>query len=359
MAAVSTGSTWWAGRRVLVTGHTGFKGSWLCLCLHALGAEVFGFADSVPTTPSMFELADVSELVRSRTGDVSDPGSISTVVNEVGPDVVAHLAAQPLVRRSYLEPQRTYEVNVMGTVNLLEAVRRAGRPCTVLTVTSDKCYENRNWDWGYRENEALGGRDPYSSSKGCAELVARAYRDSFFGDPTGIVLASARAGNVIGGGDFAEDRIVPDLVRAALEGRPALVRNPAAVRPWQHVLDCLGGYLLLVEEVAANPALAGAWNFGPGGEDVRSVRTVADGMASRWGHALRWEQDGGVAPHEDRALTLDSAKARSRLGWRPRWDLEAALDHTVAWYRAYEDGGDLRAVSLAQIEAHATATVTR
>ncbi len=344
----------WAGRRVLVTGHTGFKGAWLSLWLHRLGAEVTGFALPPPTDPSLFDAARIGELLRHVEGDVRDPQALAAVVAEARPDVVFHLAAQPLVRYSYEQPVETYATNVMGTVHLLEAVRQVPEVQAVVCVTSDKCYENREWVWPYRESDPMGGHDPYSSSKGCAELAVAAWRNSYFRD-AGPALASVRAGNVIGGGDWASDRLVPDLVRAFEAGAAPLIRSLDAVRPWQHVLEALGGYLLLAERLAAGDrTLAEAWNFGPADEDARPVGWIVERMRAAWGgNATEPRPDTGLRPHEAGLLRLDTAKARSALGWRPSLPLEQALDWIVAWHKAVGSGKDARAVTLAQIAEYA------
>jgi CDP-glucose 4,6-dehydratase len=338
----------WSGKRVFVTGHTGFKGSWLALWLDALGAEVAGYALEPPTEPALWDQLGLAG-VRDARGDVRDLERLASVLVEFRPEIVFHLAAQSLVRVSYADPVGTYATNVLGTVHVLEAARRAGSLRVIVNVTSDKCYENREWERGYREDDAMGGHDPYSSSKGCAELVTAAYRRSYFGPDGGTALASARAGNVIGGGDWARDRLVPDLVRAALEGRRAQIRNPSATRPWQHVLDPLHGYLTLAERLWDEPQLAGGWNFGPLQRDAVPVRELADGIVSRWGAGAGWSADPGEHPHEARALALDCAKARAQLGWAPRLPLAAALDWTVEWYRGFAARADLRALSLEQV----------
>jgi CDP-glucose 4,6-dehydratase len=347
-------SEFWCDRSVLVTGHTGFKGAWLALWLQALGARVSGFSLGVPTQPSLFELARVGEGMESIYGDVRDLGALLAAFVTARPEIVFHMAAQSLVRRSFTEPRATYEVNVMGTVNLLDAVRRNGSVRVVVNVTSDKCYENREWEWAYREHEPMGGHDPYSSSKGCAELVTDAFRRSFFQREDGTRLASARAGNVIGGGDWAEDRLIPDLMRAALAGGSVRVRNPDSVRPWQHVLNPLDGYLTLARALWSSAELVGGWNFGPAEEDARPVSWIVERIAQRWPQELTMALDRGrdrSDPHEARCLKLDSSRARARLGWRPRWGLEQGLDAVLAWYSALEAQEDMRAVTLAQIES--------
>jgi CDP-glucose 4,6-dehydratase len=328
----------WSGRRVLLTGHTGFKGGWLALWLASLGAEVTGFSNAPSTSPSLFELARVGDDVRSIEGDVRDRDAVGAAYREADPEVVLHLAAQPLVRASYDDPVATYDINVMGTVNMLDAARTGGGGDlhSVVVVTSDKCYLNREWEWGYRENEALGGHDPYSSSKAGAELVAAAYRDSY-----GLPVATGRAGNVIGGGDFSADRLVPDAMRALAAGEYLRVRNPDSIRPWQHVLCPLHGYALLAERGERGP-----WNFGPTDDEARPVRWVAERLG------VQWESDSGEHPHEAHFLKLDSSKARTQLGWRPGWDLERGLDATAEWYAVHREGGDLRQLLLDQIAAY-------
>ena len=345
-------TSFWRDKRVLITGHTGFKGAWLALWLTAAGSDVAGLSLGAPTTPSLHELARVDELVASVGGDVRDPDGVDRAFAAHRPEIVVHMAAQSLVRASFTDPRGTYATNVMGTVNVLDAVRRSADTRVVVVVTTDKCYENREWEWPYREDDPMGGFDPYSSSKGAAELVTSAYRRSFFGGPDAARVASARAGNVIGGGDWAADRLVPDAMRAALAGERIQVRYPDAVRPWQHVLNPLSGYLRLAEAAWEDPSQATAFNFGPSESDVRSVRDVLDGLAARW-PGLEWSHDGSEHPHEAGVLKLDSSRARTRLGWSPRWGLDRALDSIVEWTREVRDGGDARDVTLAQIEAFA------
>lgn len=342
----------WRERRVLLTGHTGFKGAWLALWLESMGALVTGFSDGVPTDPSLYELARVGSGMESIEGDVRDPDALARALAASRAEVVIHMAAQSLVRRSFAEPRETYEVNLMGTVNVLDAVRlQPGDVRAIVNVTSDKCYENREWEWGYREDEPMGGHDPYSSSKGCAELVASAYRRSFFSHPDGPRLASARAGNVIGGGDWGEDRLVPDIMRAALAGDEVRVRNPNSLRPWQHVLNPLSGYLVLAQALWEEPEHAGGWNFGPTDEDARPVGWIVERLHELWPGELRSTLDDGPHPHEASYLKLDSSRARLRLGWRPLVGLDRTLHSIVDWYRALRDGEDMRAVTLGQIEA--------
>ncbi len=346
----------WRGRRVLVTGHTGFKGSWLTLWLHAMGAQVTGLALAPPTDPSLFAAARVGTLIDHVEGDVRDLATVRGVVERVRPEVIFHLAAQPLVRLSYAQPVETYATNVMGTVHVLEAARHAGGVRGIVCVTSDKCYENREWPWPYRESDPMGGHDPYSNSKGCAELVAAAYRRSYF-DDGGPLLATVRAGNVIGGGDWAADRLVPDLVRACEAGVAPLIRAPDAVRPWQHVLEALGGYLMLGERLLAGERrFADAWNFGPDADDARPVRWIVDRMLAAWGDAaLPPACDTRSRPHEAGLLRLDTSRARAALGWQPALRLGEALDWIVAWHQAE---GDARQITLQQI-AHYAALSSR
>ena len=342
----------WRGRRVLVTGHTGFKGSWLALWLHALGAEVSGFASPPPTSPSLFALTKLDEIVPTTIGDARELRAVEDAVRRSRPEVVIHLAAQALVNRSLADPVETFATNVLGTVHLLESVRRAGRDvAAVVCVTSDKCYLNREWEWGYRESDELGGLDPYSSSKACQELVALSYRESLIRDSTSV--ATARAGNVIGGGDWAEYRLVPDVMQAAIDGRTVEIRNPNSVRPWQHVLNPLSGYLLLAERLsAAGREYAEAWNFSPAVEEVRSVSWLVERLRQRWPGELSIDvAREGKDENEARLVKLDASKARERLGWTVRWPLERAVDQIVEWYDAYARRKDLRTITLDQIEA--------
>jgi len=353
VAGLGMNSAFWKGRRVFVTGHTGFKGSWLLLMLRELGAEVSGYSLAPPTAPSMFELLGLEDCCRHTVGDVRDLAALDLCLREAAPEVVLHLAAQPLVRASYEEPVETYAVNVMGTVHLLDSCRRAPEVRSIVAVTTDKCYENVGWTWGYRENDRLGGADPYSNSKAACELAVAAYRDSFFKvsrPETG--LASARAGNVIGGGDFADDRLIPDAVRAFAAGTPLRIRNPLAVRPWQHVLEPLYGYLLLAESLYADRGHSEGWNFGPRTDESAPVAQVADTVARLWGEGARWEQDPAAHPHEAATLKLDSTKARLELGWAPRFDLEEALQHTANWYKAWGNQENMRAFTEQQVYAY-------
>lgn len=340
----------WRGKPVFVTGHTGFKGAWLVSWLRELGAQVCGYALAPETGPSLYEAADVGRGIRSIIGDVRDFEALSRAVGEARPAVVFHLAAQSLVRRGYARARDTFETNVVGTANLLDCLRNAPFVRAVVVVTSDKCYENREWIWPYREDEPLGGRDPYSASKACQEHVTRAFRDSFFSGTDAPRIASARAGNVVGGGDWAEDRLVPDMVRAISANRPLIVRRPGAVRPWQHVLEPLSGYLALAEKLCeGGSAFAGAWNFGPGESDARSVAWVADRLVSHWGDGARWQAGDEKGPHEAAQLRLDASKARELLGWYPRLHLDEALKWVVAWHKDHSTARDVSATTREQI----------
>ena len=349
--------SFWKDRRVFLTGHTGFKGSWLSLWLDALGAKVTGYALDPPTQPNLFEQAGVADAVRSVRADIRDFPRLRSAIAECRPDVVIHMAAQSVVRRGYEDPIENYSSNVMGTVHVLDAVRQLKQPCAVVNVTSDKCYENREWVWGYRENEPMGGRDPYSNSKGCAELVTTAYRESFFPPASlerhGVALASARAGNAIGGGDWTGDQLIPDLMRAFLAGRPCLIRNPSAFRPWQFVLEPLRGYLMLAERLTEDgPRFASGWNFGPVDADAKPVSWIADELARSWGNLASWSQDAAVHPREAHALKLDASKASIHLDWRPVLPLKQALGWVVEWYRAFHAGADLQQLTRKQIEQY-------
>lgn len=339
----------WRSKRVFLTGHTGFKGGWLSLWLQSMGAEVHGYALKPPTETNLFTEADVvKEMASSAIADIRNSALLSQAMQQASPDVVFHLGAQPLVLYSYTHPAETYEVNVMGAVNLLEAVRVTPSVKAVVNVTTDKCYENREWAWGYRENEAMGGFDPYSSSKGCAELVTSAYRKSFL-EPAGIALASARAGNVIGGGDWAADRLIPDFLRAMDAGITLQIRSPQSTRPWQHVLEPLSGYLLLAERLfTQGSSFAEGWNFGPNDEDARSVKWIVERLAEMRKDVV-WHCDPTSQPHEANYLKLDSSKAKDRLEWQVRWRLQTALQKTLEWHQAWRNKEDVRALSLAQI----------
>ncbi|WP_431099544.1 CDP-glucose 4,6-dehydratase [Polaromonas aquatica] len=347
----------WQGKRVFLTGHTGFKGSWLSLWLQDLGAEVTGYALAPSTIPNLYSEAHVESGMKSVIGDIRDLSKLGATLREAQPEIVIHMAAQSLVRRSYISPVETYATNIMGTVHLLEAVRCTPGVKAVVNVTTDKCYENREWVWAYRENEPMGGYDPYSSSKGCAELVSAAYRSSFFNplqyNQHGVAIATARAGNVIGGGDWASDRLVPDILTAFESGRPAVIRNPHAVRPWQHVLEPLRGYLTLAEHLyQQGTTFAEAWNFGPHDEDARNVGWIAEQLAIRWGVGASWQTDESIHPHEATYLKLDISKVRSRFGWQPILRLNDALSMIVDWTQQKQAGASLRKLCLAQIQAY-------
>lgn len=351
----------WKGKKVFITGHTGFKGSWLCLWLHSLGAEITGFSLPPPTEPSLFKICKINELCKTITGDIRNLDLLSTAVKDSTPDIVIHMAAQPLVRASYLNPIETYETNVMGTLYLFEAVRSAIQQKkeikAVVNVTSDKCYENKEWIWGYRETEPMGGYDPYSNSKACSELLTSSYRNSFFNPGSysshGVALASARAGNVIGGGDWAMDRLVPDCIRSFIKGEKILIRNPKALRPWQHVFEPLSGYLLLAQKlVKEGIQYAEGWNFGPSEEDARSVEWIVTTLCQKWGPEASYQINNEEKWHEAQYLKLDCAKAKWKLGWRPNWELEYTLDKIIQWSQAYRDGLDMRKFSLQQIEEY-------
>lgn len=344
----------WKNKKVLLTGHTGFKGSWMALWLQDMQAEVLGYALAPPTSPSLFEEADVGKGMTSIIGDIRDLDKLLSVFAEYQPEIVLHMAAQPLVRYSYQNPVETYSTNVMGTVNLLEAVRKTAGIKAVVNITTDKCYENREWAWGYRENEPMGGHDPYSNSKGCSELVTAAYRSSYFPPETyqhhGVAIATARAGNVIGGGDWAEDRLIPDIMRAISNGESVNIRNPLAIRPWQHVLEPLSGYLILAEKLYTEGAIySEGWNFGPNDEDAKPVQWIVERLTNVWGEGASWTLDDGNHPHEAHYLKLDCSKAKTRLNWQPKWHLDKTLSQIVAWQKQYQQGADIKAVTLAQI----------
>ncbi|MES2077137.1 MAG: CDP-glucose 4,6-dehydratase [Pseudomonadota bacterium] len=350
-------AAFWRGKRVFLTGHTGFKGSWLSLWLQQMGAELTGYALDAPSTPSLFEVAGVAAGMRSVVGDIRDAAALTAAMQAARPQIVIHMAAQALVRHSYAHPVETYSTNVMGLVNFFEAVRATPGVKAVVNVTSDKCYENKEWAWGYRENEAFGGYDPYSNSKACAELVTAGYRSSFFNPEQyaehGVALASGRAGNVIGGGDWAEDRLIPDMVRAIDAGRAVQIRSPHAIRPWQHVLEPLSGYLTLAEHLYnGGAAYAEGFNFGPHDTDARPVEWIIERLCQSWGEGASWQLDGAPQPHEAHYLKLDCSKAHARLRWQPRWNLGQTIDHIVAWHQAHGAGADMRALTLAQIEQY-------
>jgi len=341
----------WKDRRVFLTGHTGFKGSWLALWLYSLGAEVKGYSLNPSTEPSLFKEAKIDSVIDSQIDDIRDLKTLKKSLVNFNPDVLIHMAAQPLVRYSYDAPIETYETNVMGTVNILESARYCKNLKAIINITTDKCYENDGRSEGYKEDDQMGGYDPYSSSKGCAELVTSAYRRSFLQEQD-VGLASVRAGNVIGGGDWAEDRLIPDFLRSFEKGESVVIRNPKSTRPWQHVLEPLSGYLILAEKLYRNQKkYAEGWNFGPNEKDVKSVEWILDKMTDRWPDS-RWELDQSLNPHESDFLKLDISKIKSKLGWRPVWELSYTLEKIIDWHRAWIDKQDMQAVCLAEIEEY-------
>lgn len=358
MNAAQVDTQFWQGKSVFLTGHTGFKGSWLALWLSSMGAKVTGYALAPDTKPNVFEVLDLRHsLEQSQIADIRDLGTLQKAVAHAKPDIVIHMAAQPLVRYSYAYPVETYATNVMGTVNLLESLRSVQTVRATVIVTTDKCYENTERQEGYRESEPMGGHDPYSSSKGCAELVTAAYRDSFFSannySQHGNAIASARAGNVIGGGDWSQDRLIPDAIKAFEAKQVLNIRNPLATRPWQHVLEPLSGYLVLAQVLYnKGPQSMGAWNFGPHDEDARSVQEVVDLLIANWGSSATWAQDMAEHPHEAHSLKLDITKARVQLGWVPKWNLEVAMKKITEWQSAFQNQQDMRLTSLAQIQSY-------
>jgi CDP-glucose 4,6-dehydratase len=346
----------WKTKKVLITGHTGFKGSWLSLWLQNLGADVIGCSLQPPTHPNLFKIAHVADKMNSITGDVRDLKHLMSCFAENKPEIIIHMAAQSLVRPSYDDPIETYSTNVMGTVNLLEAVRHTDSVKVVIIVTSDKCYENQEWLWGYRENEPMGGHDPYSNSKGCAELVTSAYRNSYFNEK--VAVASVRAGNVIGGGDWAKDRLIPDIINAFMENRSVMIRYPNAIRPWQHVLEPLNGYLMLAEQLwNKGESFAEGWNFGSDEQDAKPVSWIADRLVQLWGKNAGWECDSAHHPHEANYLKLDCSKAKNSLKWSPKLSLETALEWIIEWYQSYHQGDDMREVTENQINRYSQVSV--
>ncbi|QWD93554.1 CDP-glucose 4,6-dehydratase [Polynucleobacter asymbioticus] len=348
--------SFWKNKRVFLTGHTGFKGGWLSLWLNQMGAKVTGYSLAPNTAPNLFEVLKVGTFIEnSHIGDIRDFAALRAALNSAEPEIVIHMAAQPLVRYSYSHPIETYATNVMGTVHLLESVRSTPSVKATVVVTTDKCYENKEWAWGYRENEPMGGHDPYSSSKGCAELVTSAYRKSFFSENLShkVALGSARAGNVIGGGDWSEDRLIPDAIRAFIEDSPLLIRNPGATRPWQHVLEPLSGYLTLAQALHDNgDEFGSAWNFGPKDDDARPVQEVVELLIENWGGSASWVKEGADQLHEANLLKLDCSKAAAELSWTPRWGLEKAIEKTSDWYKAFQQGEDMRQITIDQINSY-------
>lgn len=345
----------WRGKSVLITGHTGFKGGWLSLWLQRLGAHVYGYSLPAATQPSLFNVARIAEGMVHAEGDIRDQSSLRSFMSSHKPEIIFHLAAQALVKQGYLDPVETMTTNVMGTVNLLESIRNTPSVKAVVVVTSDKCYENREWIWPYRENEAMGGHDPYSASKACTEIVTASWRASFLAELS-VSVATARAGNVIGGGDWSVNRLVPDALRAWQRGGSLLVRQPQAVRPWQHVLEPLAGYLLLAERLYEGKC-AEAWNFGPSDLDMHSVGTLLDRLAALWGRSATWQVDSQQHPHEAGLLRLDSSKARIQLGWQTQFNIDQALERVSAWHRKWMAGDDMRGVTLDQIEQYMAASI--
>lgn len=348
--AAQDGKAFWQDRRVFVTGHTGFIGGWLSLSLAAMGARVTGYALTPPSHPCLFDAAKVAGgMAASHIADIRDGDALTAAMTAADPEVVIHLAAQPLVRRAHGDPVETFSTNVMGTVRVLEAVRACASVAAVVAMTSDKVYDNREWAWPYRETDALGGKEPYGTSKACCEHVVEAYRHSYL-RARGVALASVRAGNVIGGGDWAEDRLVPDAMRAFSAGQPLMIRNPLAVRPWQHVLEPVKAILAIARLLRTDPKKGdGPWNVGPTADDARPVKEIADRMVDLWGGGAAWDLERGAQAYEARLLTLDSSFAMANLGWRPRWRLDEALARTISWYKAFYDQADMAAVSVAQI----------
>ncbi|WP_319480760.1 CDP-glucose 4,6-dehydratase [uncultured Draconibacterium sp.] len=348
------------GKKILVTGHTGFKGAWLCLLLDKIGAKVSGYALAPPTTPSLYEVANVDKCVDSTIGDIQEYQMLYSTIERVKPDAIIHMAAQALVIESYKNPVETYLTNVMGTVNLLNATRQVNGVKAIVNVTTDKCYENNEWLWGYRENDRLGGYDPYSNSKACSELVTASFVNSFFNknnyDEHGVAIATARAGNVIGGGDWGQNRLIPDFIRAISEGQEIVIRNPLAIRPWQHVLEPLTGYLNVLSKLLTDgPKYSGAWNLGPNDTETKNVEWIIYTICKKWGNSASFKLDENVHPHETQSLKLDISKAKSLLEWKPKWDIETTLDNIVEWHKAFYENKNMRAVCNRQIDNYLNA----
>lgn len=361
MNLASVNPEFWQDKSVFLTGHTGFKGGWLALWLSSMGAKVTGYALAPNTAPNLFEALSLdSVLATSHIANICDLDRLQKAVAACKPEIVIHMAAQPLVRYSYLNPVETYMTNVMGTVNILESIRKTDSVKATVVVTTDKCYENNEWVWGYRENEPMGGFDPYSNSKGCAELVTSAYRQSYFSSPNSInKVASARAGNVIGGGDWSEDRLIPDAIKAFEAGQPLIIRNPLATRPWQHVLEPLSGYLILAQSLYQDgEKFSSAWNFGPKDKDNRSVQDVINSLCKQWGSTAKWQQDSVSQPHEASLLKLDCSKASKQLGWEPKWSLETAIEKIIEWHKAYLAKENMQALTLKQIDQYSNRNIS-
>jgi CDP-glucose 4,6-dehydratase len=346
----------WKGKRILITGHTGFKGSWLCMLLNTLGAEISGYSLEPPTEPNLYKLCNINSFVKSTIADILDFDSLVNKIEKEKPEIIIHMAAQSLVRLSYNEPVMTYQTNVMGTINLLEAVRisKTRSVRVIVNVTTDKCYENKEWIWPYRENEPLGGYDPYSSSKACSEIVTASYRNSFFNSQEyndhKVAIATARAGNVIGGGDWAKDRLIPDIVNSLLNNEKVIIRSPNAIRPWQHVLEPLNGYLILAQRLYEEPQTAiGAWNFGPSENDAKKVIWIVEKFCEKWSTEASFEIDRTLQPHEANYLKLDSSKVRNILGWKPIWDLEITIDKIIEFYIIYKENNSVLEICNSQI----------
>lgn len=345
------------GRKILITGHTGFKGSWLSILLDWLGADIYGYALNPPTSPSLYEVANIDKFVSSTIGDIRDFNTLLAHLIETQPEIIIHMAAQPLVMESYKNPRETYETNVMGTVNLFDAARQVKSVKVILNITTDKCYENKEWIWGYRENEPMGGHDPYSNSKSCSELVTSSFRNAFFNPKEyskhGVALASARAGNVIGGGDWATDRLIPDFFRSILKAQKLKIRSPYAIRPWQHVLEPLSGYLTLCEKLyCEGQSFAEGWNFGPEDNDAKNVEWITSKICELWGAGAAYEINKDTQPHEANYLKLDCSKAKNLLNWYPKWNIETAIQKIVEWNKAYIADSDMKLVCINQIEEY-------
>ena len=348
-------SNFWKNKKVLLTGHTGFKGSWLSIWLKKLGVELIGFSKDIPTKPSLFELAKVSENMISTMGDIRNLSVIQKVIQEHQPDIIIHMAAQPLVRKSYENPLETFSTNIMGTANVLESIKMTEKTRVIINVTSDKCYKNNGANEKFSEDSPMGGYDPYSSSKACSELVTSSYRDSFFNpkeyEKHGVSLATCRAGNVIGGGDWSKDRLIPDIMRGVINNEIIKIRNPNAIRPWQHVLDPLNGYLTLAEKMwSAGNEFSEAWNFGPTEEGEKSVKWITEKLTKQWLNHIKWDIDNDINPHEENSLRLNCMKANSRLSWRSKLNLEQGLDWVLEWYKQYKENNDMKKITEQQIE---------